>query len=197
MQGRFASLRSRLLLPGTLILGLLIGSACLATALMVASSLLPDLGGSTRRLVGGACLSALALGDVWSLARSRLLYPFGVRRQTAQSMMFGRHREATVGLVWGMDAGFGLATYRATSGLWAVSCLAMLDLAPSWAVIGYGVGFAAALTLVIWTPTSGIDCETRAAGASDRVERLVQSRGGASRVAYLVILLAAIAILVV
>lgn len=177
--------------------GLLLGSACLAAVLMFASWLVPELSGSTATLLGVVCLSFLALGDVWSLARRRPLYPLSAPRQTAQSLMFGRHPETTVGLVWGVDAGFGLATYRTTSGLWAVSSLAILGLSPSWTVLGYGAGFAAALTLVVWTPTSGDSGEARAAAASDRIERLVQNGGAASRVAYLVFLLAAIMLLVV
>jgi hypothetical protein len=196
VQGRFATIRRRLLLTGALVAGLLLGSACLAVALLLASSLIPDLSEGTAQVVGGVSLSLLALGDTWSLARSRPLYPFGARRQTAQSLMFGRQPEATVGLVWGVDAGFGLATYRSTSGLWVVSCLAILGLSPWWTVIGYGAGFAATLTLVMWTPASGDDGETRAAAAASRIERLIKSGGAASRVAYLAVLLAAIVVLV-
>lgn len=188
---------SRLLLPGTLMGGLLLGSACLAAGLMFASSLVPEVSANTATTLGVVSLSLLALGDVWSLARSRPLYPLSARRQTAQSLMFGRHRETTVGLVWGVDAGFGLATYRTTSGLWAVSSLAILGLSPAWTVMGYGAGFAAALTLVIWTPIPGDSGETRAAAASHRIERIAQGGGAASRVAYLVFLLAAIILLLV
>jgi hypothetical protein len=175
--------------------GLLLGSLCLAAILLVLSLLVPVLGDRTAEFLAVSCLSLLALGDVWSLSHNRSLYPFGARRQTVQALMFGRRREAVVGLVWGLDAGLGLRTYRSTSGLWAVSCLAILGIGPWWSVIGYGAGFAAALAVVIWTPTPGDDGEMRAAAAARRVERLAQSGGVASRVAYLAVLLVAIAIL--
>lgn len=193
MQGRFARFHLRILHPAALLLGLVGGSACLGLALdLVAkpSAALTMSEASTLGLVG---LVALACGDVWTLVGRHYIYPISIRRQTSQRLVFSRGPESMVGLLWGLHAGVGVATYRTTSGLWGIMIIVALGLTPAWTVVGYGLGFSIALAAVIWTPTGGPDGAARAARGAARVARLMESRGTGARVVYLSASLAALA----
>ena len=102
---------------------------------------------SVRIAVASVFLVGFALLDSGKL-------PFGTpmwRRQTPKRLhyMFGATRGA---LLWGIDTGLMVTTFRVTSLTWATLTLAFLGLLPWWAGLAYAAGFvvpAAVLILLV------------------------------------------------
>ena len=80
------------------------------------------------------------------------------RRQTPKQL-FHRFGPSAGALLWGLDTGLVVTTFRVTSLSWAALALAALGLVPWWSGLLYAIGFtvpAAALVLAVpahpWSP---------------------------------------------
>jgi hypothetical protein len=98
-------------------------------------------------LVGLACL------DIVAVSRGRYC-PIGLRRQTPKRLMY-RYSPVTVAAAWGFDAGLAVTTFRVAAISWGALGLAFLGLSKWYVGIGYGLGFALPLTVLIWTHRVG------------------------------------------
>lgn len=172
MQGGQAGLAKRIGIVGPLGLGLIIGGAGLTAIVFCAQRMIDENASGLKSVILGGLVVFLLL-DVWTLLRHKRIYPIGLRRQTRKGLMHGRTRQTLVGLVWGLDAGFGFFTYRVTSGLWVLIFVTVLSDVPAVLVTTYSFGFAVSLMIVTWTPTAGHNAVQRAETASARIFRLV------------------------
>lgn len=78
------------------------------------------------------------------------------RRQTPQRLfyMFGANKGA---LLWGLDTGMMVTTYRVNSLSWAVLALSFLGVLPWWSGAGYAAGFVipSAISILLIRPRTG------------------------------------------
>lgn len=88
--------------------------------------------------------------DVASL-RARSLCKITARRQTPKNLIYhyGPRRGA---LIWGVDTGLIVTTFRVSAATWAMAVLVFLNLAPWWVGLSYGAGFCIPLAAVILLP---------------------------------------------
>ncbi|TMD16163.1 MAG: hypothetical protein E6J00_01205 [Chloroflexi bacterium] len=105
-------------------------------------------------LVAAAALAALALVDLGAFGLHTPMW----RRQTPKQL-FHRFGPSAGALLWGLDTGLVVTTFRVTSLSWAALALAALGLVPWWSGLLYAIGFtvpAAALVLAVpahpWSP---------------------------------------------
>lgn len=115
---------------------------------LVGSALLGDWrGGRGAWLLGGSVLGALFAVD---LVRRNVPGAVGPSwgRQTPKSYL-DRYRTEVAAVLWGLDAGLVVTTFRITSLSWGALVLAILGLVPWWAGVAYALGFA--LPLVVAT----------------------------------------------
>ncbi|MGH3932531.1 MAG: hypothetical protein ACRDTF_21440 [Pseudonocardiaceae bacterium] len=109
-----------------------------------------------RVMVAALVCAAMGAVDVAGLRKSGLC-KLTFRRQTPKALedRYGRH----VGpLLWGIDTGMAVTTVRVSAATWAVLTLCLLQLAPWWVGLAYGVGFCLPLSvatlLLPWRPAS-------------------------------------------
>ncbi|MGQ0774335.1 MAG: hypothetical protein ACT4NY_07960 [Pseudonocardiales bacterium] len=107
-----------------------------------------------RVMVAALVCAVMGAVDVASLRKSSLC-KLTFRRQTPKALedRYGRH----VGpLLWGIDTGMAVTTVRVSAATWAVFTLCLLQLAPWWVGLAYGVGFCLSLSvatlLLPWRP---------------------------------------------
>lgn len=102
----------------------------------------PPTGARAWLMTGGIAVTAF-------MVDSRV---FGLRtpmwaRQTPRHLFF-RYGPAVGALLWGLDTGAVVTTFRVSSLSWAALSLAVLGLAPWWSGIAYGLGFILPLWFV-------------------------------------------------
>lgn len=113
---------------------------------------LPD----TGRTIGAALLcGAMCVVDIASL-RAHDVCKLTLRRQTPKAL--GAKYGPNLGpLLWGMDTGLAATTVRVSSATWVVFALCILQLAPWWVGLTYGLGFSIPLIvcalLLPWRPS--------------------------------------------
>lgn len=97
-----------------------------------------------------AAAGALGLLLVMDLARIRAPGALGPswRRQTPKGLE-DRHGPVTAALLWGLDAGLVVTTFRVTSLSWAALAVAALGLVPWWSGLVYALGFVVPLGAMI------------------------------------------------
>lgn len=122
-------------------------SALLVTSLVSLLGRAVDVGAalsSTER--GYAAAGWLALCLVFNGGALGLEPPM-LRRQTPLTYLYlyGSSRGA---LLWGLDTGTMLSTFRVTSGTWAILGLVLLGVAPWWSGALYGLAFGLGLLAV-------------------------------------------------
>ncbi len=109
--------------------------------------LLPE---KARLAAALVCIGALIVLDVLSFRR-RTMCPITFRRQTPKNLVF-RYGNTRGALIWGLDTGLAVTTFRISAATWALIVLGLLNVAPWWQGIAYGMGFglpiAAAILLV-------------------------------------------------
>lgn len=92
--------------------------------------------------------------DVAAL-RSHALCRITWRRQTPKYLI-NRYGKRVGPLLWGLDTGLAVTTFRVSAATWAVLSLSVLHLAAWWAGLAYGLGFAAPFVFVTvfsrWRP---------------------------------------------
>lgn len=155
------------------------GTALLAAVLALISTLVShlvpsDRSGSLALLLLLSLAVALAAGDLWAIGKDRL-YPIGAKRQTSKPLMYSGRSDAVIGLIWGLDAGAAVGTYRVTSGVWVVTLLIIFDAVVPWVMVFYGVAFAVGLVLVTVWPMQQSD-RVGGLGAVERFRRLAYKR---------------------
>lgn len=160
----------RLLVP--LILGFVFASS---TTFWLAAKLgnsLPK-GGSHNNVVLAGLLAVFVIAD---LAHPHVSCSL-VRRQTPRTLV-GRIPEPLAGLLWGLDTGSVLSTYRASAASWAALSLTLAGIAPSWVGLLYACGFCLPLAIIVWASgVSWLDQPLETLGLNPRaaqrfVERL-------------------------
>lgn len=176
----------RLSVFSTLIVGVSIGGVLLAILLGLASKLYtPTV--QYRGVLAGIGALILYVGDLAAIGGNRL-YPFGARRQTAKALMQRGHGDRFVGLVYGVDAGLAVTTYRVTSGIWVLLLFVALKVTGAYVILAYSAGFVIGLTLVTVWPVNEVAPRARAERVYRRVARLV-TRRQLVQVAYSTVLL--------
>lgn len=130
---------------GEAVIPLAVGFAVSAT---VAFGLLWMVGRFTSRYLFAAFLPlVLAV-----LALSDLSYPrfviASIRRQTPRYLL-ARHHPSVAGLLWGLDAGLLVTTFRASAASWAGVALLLAGWGEWWSGLVYAAGFAAPLVLIV------------------------------------------------
>jgi hypothetical protein len=113
--------------------------------------LLGDARSSPRTwLIGAVVLGLLLALDARRARRPGAIGP-SWNRQTPKRLVWD-YGSARAALLWGLDAGLVVTTYRVTSLSWAALVVAFLGLVPWWSGVAYAAGFAvpilAALLLV-------------------------------------------------
>jgi len=133
---------------GVLLLGIYVGGVLLAVFAATLAVPVEQFGGSVNlALIAVIVVGLLVLMDVWSLARLRW-FPLGPKRQASQRLDHDDRLEWwATGVVWGIDLGLGVTTYRVTSGVWMLIVLSILTPTPAWVVLLYSTGFAAGLVI--------------------------------------------------
>lgn len=91
----------------------------------------------------GVVITAVVLDTL--AIRTGTLFPISLRRQANKSLEFVIRRSWVVALIWGLDAGFSVGTYRVTSGLWIGCAGVVFGVLPPWVVIAYAGTLALAL----------------------------------------------------
>lgn len=112
-----------------------------------------DLPFAGRASLSAAGLLTLAAIDVQA-ARTSTYCPLGRRRQTPKSLMY-RHSPTFVAAVWGFDIGLAVTTVRVAALTWGAFLLVGLGMATWFIGIGYGIGFAVPIVVLLWTHKAG------------------------------------------
>jgi hypothetical protein len=106
-----------------------------------------------RQSIAAVGLVMLAAVDVVAM-RQRRYSLIGLRRQTSKRLMY-RYPPVTVAAAWGFDAGLAVTTFRVAALTWGALGLAFLGLSSWYIGLGYGLGFALPLTILLWTHRVG------------------------------------------
>ncbi|MEV6930714.1 hypothetical protein AB0M46_40360 [Dactylosporangium sp. NPDC051485] len=94
-----------------------------------------------------ACFAALLGLDVLALRR-KTMCPVTLRRQTPKNLVM-RYGETRGALIWGLDTGLGITTFRVSATTWALLALGLFGVAPWWQGAAYGIGFTAPIAAAI------------------------------------------------
>lgn len=104
-----------------------------------------------------ACVLVFAICDV-VVASSMRAYAFGPSRQTSQALLASSVSPSAAAVIWGLDTGFVVTTFRVTMMTWTLCAGALLGLTPWWLGAAYGVGFCASLLTSLWRTESAGAC---------------------------------------
>ena len=102
-----------------------------------------------RAAVAGV-LCLLLLGSDVRVLRGRRPWAPGPSRQTPKAYSVRGIRSAA--LLWGLDTGLAVTTFRVVTLTWAALAFAALHLGPWWTGLAYGPGFALPLAATILGP---------------------------------------------
>jgi hypothetical protein len=143
---------------------LVLGFTASATAVFFAVSLLGD---ALRALGAGWTVVlpvALAGFAVIDFTAPRIRCSL-VRRQTPKELV-GRFHPAVGGLLWGLDTGSMVSTFRAAAASWAALVLAFAGWAPPWCGLVYAAAFGAPLLILTAShvPQAGRDSDVAGRG---------------------------------
>jgi hypothetical protein len=94
--------------------------------------------------------AALVVVDIAALRR-RTMCRISFRRQTPKNLVF-RYGDTKGALIWGLDTGLAVTTFRVSAATWALLGLGLVNVVPWWQGAAYGLSFclpiAAAILLV-------------------------------------------------
>jgi hypothetical protein len=102
-------------------------------------------------------LAACAVADIAMLATGRQ-YSVGWSRQTPRRAVY-QLGDRLGALVWGLDTGLAVTTFRMSAATWAALGLALLNVAPAWAGVAYGLGFVVPLAVSVLRPRGRTETE--------------------------------------
>jgi hypothetical protein len=105
---------------------------------------------AVRLLAAVVLCAGLLTADVAAL-RAKTLCRIGFRRQTPKNLIYryGPHRGP---LLWGLDTGLAVTTFRVSAATWALLALLVLQLVPWWIGVAFGMGFVASQLVVVVLP---------------------------------------------
>ncbi|MCA1602993.1 MAG: hypothetical protein LC776_15620 [Acidobacteria bacterium] len=109
-----------------------------------------DLPSASRVQLAFALVLILVAVECWSLWNHRM-FSVGASRQAVRHLYFTRG-PGVGALVWGLDTGLVVTTYRVSIASWAALALAMLHVIPVWSGIVYGLAFTIPLASFIVVP---------------------------------------------
>jgi len=112
-----------------------------------------------QTVIIGIGLLFLILADVSSIRRGTYC-PVGLRRQTPRSLLYG-HTPLAVATIWGLDTGCIVTTFRVAAITWGALLIVTLGLAPIWSGLGYGLGFAAPVLILLWRHRVGTAAQAK------------------------------------
>lgn len=133
------------------------------------------------RSTTGLLLVAGVLGFLLGLDSMRARRPGATgpswRRQTPKHFRY-RYGSTRAALLWGLDAGLVVTTYRVTSLSWAALAVTFFGVVPWWSGLAYALGFSIPLLAVILS----VPKRTDPMGQADPepvwiLERIMDSRG--------------------
>jgi hypothetical protein len=101
----------------------------------------------TLALAGCALCFLVDLGVV----RHQRACSVGPRRQTRKNFIY-RYGPRLGPFMWGLDTGLAVTTFRMATLTWAVIGMSLLDLAPWWLGVAYGLGFSIPLAWAVLIP---------------------------------------------
>jgi hypothetical protein len=93
---------------------------------------------------------ALALCAASDFLFPRIRFPM-LRRQTPKHLV-GRFHPAVGGLLWGLDTGSVVSTFRASAASWAALILVAAGWGPAWSGFVYAAAFCLPLSTVVLSP---------------------------------------------
>ncbi|TDC00069.1 hypothetical protein E1091_05625 [Micromonospora fluostatini] len=130
--------------------GLIAGSVVPALFVALAASLL-DVTGVPMEIRSSALLGALLVFLAFDVAAARRGGPswLGFSRQTPARFGHTFRRADNTALVWGLDIGTGVSTFRMTSATWLGLAAVFLGLVPALVSLFYGIGLAVILVVYI------------------------------------------------
>lgn len=141
---------------GSLAGGFLLSSAAaFALVLGIGAALGAGLVPQDLRLAAAAVSFLVFCGFEIAALRGRTFCRLGWRRQTGKNLIY-QYGAVRGTLLWGLDTGLAVTTFRVSAATWAVFGLCLLQLAPVWVGVAYAAGFAgplaAAAVLPRWRP---------------------------------------------
>jgi len=90
---------------------------------------------------------ALSLMALIDFSYPRFVIP-SIRRQTPRQLL-GSYRPRVAGLVWGLDAGLVVTTFRSSAASWAGAALMLAGWGQWWSGLAYAAGFALPLLVIV------------------------------------------------
>lgn len=101
-----------------------------------------------------SALAVIAAGlDIYSARCKRTRFcPLSLSRQTPKSLLYSSLNARFGVLLWGLDTGSVVSTFRVSAVTWIAVAAAALGIAPAWIGVLYAVGFLLPLTLVVTIP---------------------------------------------
>jgi hypothetical protein len=103
-------------------------------------------------------LIVCAVADVAMLVAGRT-YSIGWSRQTPRRAVY-QLGDRYGALVWGLDTGLVVTTFRISAATWAALGLALLNVAPAWTGLAYGLGFVLPLAVSVLRPAGRTETVT-------------------------------------
>jgi hypothetical protein len=133
-----------------------------------------------RLSLAGIVLVALAAADVHAVRR-KTYCPISWRRQTPRQLM-RQYPARLVALLWGLDTGLAVTTFRVSAATWGALFLTFLGFGTWWVGIVYGISFIVPLMTFICVGPVG-----KASAAPEHIDpgldRLIASRPFAQSIA--------------
>lgn len=105
---------------------------------------------TVRHWTAVVLLAVCAVVDAAMLWSGRV-YSVGWSRQTPRRAVY-QLGDRFGALVWGLDTGLVVTTFRISAATWAALGLALLNVAPAWIGVAYGVGFVGPLAVSVLRP---------------------------------------------
>ena len=105
---------------------------------------------AARMALGGSAVLLLVVAEVRTIRRDQM-FSFGFSRQAVRHVYFTRG-PGIGALLWGLDTGLVVTTYRVSIASWAAVVLTILHLVPIWVGIIYAAAFSVPLVSLIALP---------------------------------------------
>lgn len=143
------TLRAQMLPP--LLIGFMLSSLAVFAVARIAGGLVPS-------PFGGAVDLAVIAVLVWCVVTDLVfpkLRPTLINRQTPRTLT-ARFSLGLAGLLWGLDTGSAVSTFRTSAASWGALALTFAGWGPWWVGVSYGASFCAPLALAVATyPSAG------------------------------------------
>ena len=81
--------------------------------------------------------------------------PLSLRRQTPKEFVYAGRLDPRLGtLLWGLDTGTAVSTFRVSAATWVLLAAAIANVAPFWVGGAYAAGFLLPLAVALVVPLS-------------------------------------------